>query len=305
MPKRSRLALIAGLGAALGIVGLAATLLAEPPQRATYLGSYTWKMEHPAFGGLSALELDADGLTFTALSDRGAVLVGQMSRDDGGAVTGTQAAIYGIRGTDGQALSGPLSDAEGLAIAPDGRVFMSFEHAHRVWSYPALSSAPIPLPGGAVFEGLQRNSGLEALAIDRNGHLYTLPERSGSWTQPFPVWRWDGAAWTQAFTLPRDGKFLPVGADFGPDGHLYLLEREFRGFRGLFGFRTRVSRFAIGPSGPGPRETLVETRPHRHDNLEGIAVWRDDTGAIRLTLLSDDNFNPFQRTQIVDYRVPD
>ena len=43
----------------------------------------------------------------------------------------------------------------------------------------------------------------------------------------------------------------------------------------------------------------------RHDNLEGLAVWRDDSGAIRLTMISDDNFNLLQRTELVEYAVPE
>lgn len=40
-----------------------------------------------------------------------------------------------------------------------------------------------------------------------------------------------------------------------------------------------------------------------HDNLEGISVWQDPDGRIRLTMISDDNFMVFQRTEIVEYAV--
>ncbi len=42
-----------------------------------------------------------------------------------------------------------------------------------------------------------------------------------------------------------------------------------------------------------------------HDNLEGIAVWRDDQGRMRLTMVSDDNFQFFQVSEIVEYVVPE
>jgi hypothetical protein len=41
-----------------------------------------------------------------------------------------------------------------------------------------------------------------------------------------------------------------------------------------------------------------------HDNLEGLDVWADAEG-LRATMISDDNFRFFQRTEIVDYRLPD
>ena len=72
----------------------------------------------------------------------------------------------------------------------------------------------------------------------------------------------------------RDGDFLVVDADFGPDGKLYVLERDF----GWLGFRTRVRRFALGPDGLGDEVTLLETPFGELDNMEGISVWRDAAG---------------------------
>jgi len=42
-----------------------------------------------------------------------------------------------------------------------------------------------------------------------------------------------------------------------------------------------------------------------HDNLEGVSVWRDADGALRATLVSDDNFRFLQQTEIVEYLLPD
>ncbi len=38
-------------------------------------------------------------------------------------------------------------------------------------------------------------------------------------------------------------------------------------------------------------ETLFDSTTGTYDNLEGLSVWRDAGGAIRLTMISDDNFN--------------
>jgi hypothetical protein len=298
MPRRPVLALIAAL--------VALALLAGPPMAtarlpAEHVGSYAWSRDEADFGGLSGLELGEDGLSFAAISDRGTLLTGRLLRDAEGAVTAVETSgTRPIPGPEGRPLGATEIDAEGLALGPGGRLYISFEHTHRVGSYAAPDGPASWLPRPDAFARLQRNSGLEALAIDAEGRLYTLPERSGRHDHPFPVWRFDGSGWELAFALPRDGDFLPVGADFGPDGRLYLLERA---FKGLFGFRSRVSRFEIGPDGPGPRDLLLETQGPWHDNLEGIAVWADASGAIRLTMVSDDNFNPLQRTELVDYRL--
>ena len=51
-------------------------------------------------------------------------------------------------------------------------------------------------------------------------------------------------------------------------------------------------------------EELFASLPGVYDNLEGIAVWRDDAGGLHLTMISDDNFIFFQRTEIVEYDLP-
>ena len=92
-----------------------------------------------------------------------------------------------------------------------------------------------------------------------------------------------------------------MGADFGPDGWFYLLERD---FRGILGFAARVRRMKLTENGPTDEEILLTTRPLQYDNLEGISVWQDGRG-IRLTMISDDNFLFVQRTELVEYRLRD
>ena len=85
----------------------------------------------------------------------------------------------------------------------------------------------------------------------------------------------------------------------GPDGKLYVLERDFRGLRG---FASRVRRYAMEDDKIGPPEHILTTSLMQFDNLEGIAVWADGQG-IRITMISDDNFLFVQRTELVEYRV--
>ena len=101
-------------------------------------------------------------------------------------------------------------------------------------------------------------------------------------------------------TVSRNGGFLPVGSDFGPDGRFYLLERR---FNGPFGFRSRVRSFAVENDRLIDERVLLVTRSGQYDNLEGISLWRDRDGAIRATMISDDNFRRAQRTEIVEFRL--
>lgn len=266
-----------------------------------YLGSYTWSVDVEAFGSFSGLELSDDGTRFLTVSDKGRFAEGVLERGATGAVTGVTLRRFApFAGAGGEPVGRYEIDAEGLALTPDGRVCMSFEAVHRVWCYddPALPAEPLPRPD--AFARLQNNSSLEGLAAGPDGALYTFPERSGLLTRPFPVYRYRDGGWDVPFALPRHGPFLAVGADIGPDGRFYLLERH---LTGIFGFQTRVRSFRLSGDVLADERTLIETAPGLHDNLEGIAVWQDAAGDIRITMISDDNFRSFQRTEFVDYRL--
>ncbi len=296
MCPRSRLGLIAAL-----LLALAPAGRATAGERLKLVGSFNWQVSDARVAGLSGLAVTEGGAAFTAVGDRGIAVTGRLSRDATGTITAVrEAKLYTLQGADGAPLTRYRVDAEGLAMGPDGRLYISFEAEHRVDVYDAPGARARPLPRHPDFARLQNNSALEALARGPDGALYTLPERSGAWDRPFPVYRFRDGAWDRPFDLPRRGKLLPVGADFGPDGRLYLLERE---FRGLLGFASRVRVFSLGPGGITAETTLLETGFGTHDNLEGISVWRDAAGAIRLTMISDDNENMFQRTEFVEYRL--
>ncbi len=278
-------------------------VLAAPLHAAelTFLQAVTLDGSDRDFGGFSAIELGPEGRRITLVSDRGTLRRGRIERNGQGRITAVRlGAAISLNDPDGQPVTGHHADSEGLAVAPDGALFVSFEGDHRVWRYDAPGAPAQPLPRHPDFRAFQDNSGMEPLAIGPDGAIYTLPERSGDLARPFPVYRYRNGRWSQPFAIPRRGRFLPVGADFGPDGWFYLLERDFR-WSG--GFASRVRRFRLTETGIAAEETLLTTPPGRHDNLEGIAVWADGSGRIRITMVADDNFNFLQTGEIVEYAL--
>lgn len=284
-----------GLALAAALAGSAAC--AEP---ATYLGTYRWRVDGPAFGGFSALDLSEDGRAYVTVSDRGQVLAGRFLRDADGVVTGASVLLQDwVRNPQGQRLLGKLADAEGVARDGHGGIFVSFEGEARVAHYPAIGGPAIDIASPRDFAGFPGNEGPEALAMDAKGAIYAIPERAMLRNRAFPVYRLQNGKWDRPFTLEAKGNWLPVSADFGPDRRLYVL---FRDFLGLRGFLSRVVRYDLTGGQIDLGEVLLETAPGVHDNLEGLAVWQDSQG-LRLTMISDDNFSILQQTELVDYRL--
>ena len=232
------------------------------------------------------------------MSDRGSIAVAAITRVKGAVSAVQLQSLDRLKGIDSDRLARFFDDAEGIALGPDG-IYVSFESKHRVWRYATPTSRATALPEHPDFADMQNNSSLEAVAVDASGAVYTLPERSGALDRPFPIYRLRGETWDQPFALRRDGDFLAVGADFGPDGKLYLLERDL----GLFGFASRVRRFTIQDDRIVDEELVLAPPTGSYDNLEGISVWADSTGRTRITMISDNNFRVFQRTEFVDYAL--
>jgi hypothetical protein len=283
---------------ALFLVSLANFASAEGTGRAQFLGSYTWDMGKPWFGGWSGIEVSPDGQQMVIISDRGRILDAQIIRD-GDQITAVQPGrMQRLKSSKGVNLSHRIADSEGLAIAPDGALYISFENVIRVARYANPTANAQVLRKHPAFRTFSGNKALEALAIDPKGRLFALPEQ----VEPdgtLQVFVLGDNGWNTPFTLPGDPDFLPVGADFGPDGRFYLLERAF----GIWGFRSRVRRWDMSNGTPDNEQLLIETEYGTHDNLEGLSVWRDQQGRTRLTMISDDNFLSLQTTEIVEYAV--
>ncbi len=279
----------------------AACSWAEGGDRARLDAVFPWDRAEDWFGGVSGMEVAEDGFGFLMVTDRGRFMEGRFIRDAEGHIVGIDVAqMEVVKNRSGEVPRPYERNSEGLArAAGGGPVYVCFEGQHKVeaFDYPGAAARSLPpLPGA---DQLGRNQGLEALAVDPDGRLVVISEGASDGAEGFPVWRLEEGAWHVLDNIEREGGFRPVGADFGPDGRFYLLERSFN----VVGFSNRVLRFDVEGDTLVNGQELFRTATGTHDNLEALSVWRDISGAIRLTMVSDDNFFALQRTEVVEYVV--
>ncbi|MEL6243474.1 MAG: esterase-like activity of phytase family protein [Pseudomonadota bacterium] len=243
-----------------------------------------------AFNGISGIEVDAYGRWAIALNDKGWLFELQLTRDEND----------DLRAATAKRIEWPRpgGDSEGVAIAPDGTLYVSHEGPASLvklmnYRFHCVASHE-------DFAMLGSNRSLEALAISPAGDAYVVPERPLAHASTLRVYRYRNGVWDVSRELPIDEAYYPVGADFGPDGLLYLLERA----ASPLGFRSRIRRFDPEVS-DGPVMPVLETRLGLHDNLEGISVWKDGQGQTRITMVSDNNFLRIQHREIVEYVLND
>lgn len=292
-PNRRQFMALAG-AAALSLRAGSAHAIADSPAT-----TVVWSGEGEFFGGFSGIEVSADRSSALVISDRGFAVRTRLIRDANETLTGIEALEhFPLLGRRGQPVRGGRGDTEGLDEGPDGTLHVSFEgqRRSRVARYADPRGRARELVQRRDWRELPGNRGLEALALDPDGIVYTIPEEMSDGS--FPLYWLDDNRWRIAAQLAGGDDFAPVGMDFGPDGHLYLLERKFR----LAFFGTRISRLRQGNL--GQREILVETSYGALDNHEGISITRDGSGQLWATTISDDNQNRFQRTEICEFPLP-
>lgn len=295
MRWRTQVALIC---AALLVIGFSR----QNVSRVEFLQEYIW--DFPTirwFGGISTIETFDNGTRYLASTDKGLMFRGPVLRHETGEIRlMPPRKAWGLLSSRNTRLPWRLSDTEGMAIAPDGSVFVAFETVARVARYIDTRGPSEIIPRPLGFRDLPNNGGIEALAMDTAGTMYAIPERFSERGR-IPVFRRVQAEWSDTWHVRATPWLNPVGADVGPDGRLYLLERGLN----FLGFRSRLRRWEITETGLENEEILMDTRRNRFGNLEGLDVWRDEHGALRALLVEDNNFWPFNKTSVVDIRLPE
>ncbi len=269
------------------------------------------------FGGLSGIAFTTSE-KLAAVSDQGWFISGQLIYDEQGRpleLIGVDASA--IENSKGAALPRAYArDAEGIApIARNGvvaAVRVSFENLTRVADFDVIDGRP----GGAAREiaipdwlsQLRTNSSLEAVCIASPGSPVAGSTMLITEDDETP----DGniRAYMRGnrdkgnFTVIKTPGLNPTDCAFLPNGDMVLLERG----TGLLGFVMQIRRIKaedVKPGGAITGEVILTASGGAIDNMEGIAVHDGPFGETRITLVSDDNFNDWERTLLLEFSLPD
>lgn len=273
-----------------------------------FRGGIALRSTDPRFGGFSGIHISTDGASLLAISDRGNWLRLALRYDRGGRLIGAaDAEIGALIGENGQALSGADADAEALAVLPDGSMLVAFERRHRILHYPEasppFSKPPTIFPAPEGLDQAPPNGGLEALTHVGRGFFVAIAERLSAGGGAVAAWVGRGGLW-EPFAYVRKPGLRVTDAALLPRGDLLILEHRYSAETGSVVRFVRVPRSAIAPGRRVEgRELALLEPPLTTDNFEGVAVRRGAPGEALVYALSDDNFNPLQRTLLLMFAI--
>lgn len=305
-----------------GPVALAAPLIVEAeaivldstlPERTrvgelTFLNGFELRSRDARFGGLSGLALDPTGKILYAVSDHGFGLSARLFHDSEGRLIYIDAwDIVPLLTPAGRIVSHQQRDAEALVREQDGSFLVAFEHVHRVWRYPpsvpAFTARPEPLAQPHELSQAPANRGLEAITRLSHGPLLVLTEGFKNPDRSYKGWLIEQEHIASLSYVPTDG-YLPTDLGTLDSGDVLLLERRYRLISGAAVRLRRITRDRVRA---GARLQGIELarlrRPLAVDNFEGLAVYEGSKVGTLLYVVSDDNYNPFQRTLLLQFRL--
>ena len=273
-----------------------------------YRGGIAIRSPDPRFGGFSGLEVSSDGERLTAVSDRGAWLRARIRYDAAGRLAGLADGRIGpLHGPDGKPLRGLNADAEALTFLPAGAALVAFERRHRILRYPAgansLSGRPERWRAPAGLAAAPFNGGAESLAHIGGGDLLLLTEGLTRGSGAYAGWLARKGRW-RPILYARAGGFRPTDAARLPAGDIAVLERHYTPISGVSARIVLIPQRDLAPGRPVRGRELLHLAPSMTvDNFEGISARRGRDGRTVLYILSDDNFNPLQRTLLLMFEM--
>ncbi|QQR39413.1 esterase-like activity of phytase family protein [Devosia rhizoryzae] len=292
--------------------------LDQPVDGLIFRGGITLQSPDDTFGGLSSVTQTGAEQRVSFVTDRGQFVSGQLAYDEADRLFGfIGVQIEPLQNSKGAVLPRQYArDAEGMdTIWRDGvpyAVRVAFEHLTRVADFLITEGRPggpareIPIPDW--LSDLRTNESLESLcvappaspvagstvliaesAVDENGNhrgeLLGVNDKGPIGYVNSPV------------VNPTDCAFLP-------NGDLLVLERGISIFAFVMNLR-RVPAAEVRPGNIMEGELLLSAQGGEVDNMESLMVHVTPGGETRILMGSDNNFNDWQRTMLLEFALPE
>jgi hypothetical protein len=293
------------------------SMVDQKVDRVIFRGGIALVSQDDTFGGLSGLALTGPEQQATFVTDRGNFVTGQLVYDDADRLFGfIGTRIEPMRNSKGEVLPRQYArDAESIdTIYRDGApvaVRVGFEHLTRVADF-ALTNG---IPSGPAREvllpdwlsDLRTNETLESLCIAPPaspiaGSTLLLTEEALDAYGNHRGWLL-GQKDKGPIGFQNSPVVNPTDCAFLPNGDLLVLERGIS----MLSFAMELRRVPAAEVRPGNLmvgELLLSASGGTIDNMEALAVHTTPGGELRILIGSDNNFNDWQRTLLLEFALP-
>lgn len=281
------------------------------------------------FGGLSWLNISADGRSFVALSDRGYRFHGELVYDVRENLVGiVDTRIESLPGTDkGLFRSDKEGECEAMARAPGGGMVIAFERGRRLIVYPEGGEPPRSMAPPEDSERPLAIEGIKAMTLMLDDRLLVFMGGPKTGTD-LVGWVGGKNGWSrvtyrtctqrvedmrhkvearQCFP-PQNGptkeefeEFWPVGATTLPEGDILVVESGFPYVA------TRLSRLQAANIKPGamldPEQLALLEGALAFHNIRGIDTRQGSKNRTMVYLVSDNNYTGPQPTAFLMFEL--
>ena len=270
--------------------------------RLTYLGGWVLRSNDGRFGGISAMNVEADEIT--ALSDAGSLFRFP--------VPGRQAPELTIlplpNGPGAPEVKGDR-DTEAMAVHKQ-HAWIAFEGRNQIWRYRRRDWTSDGRAAPSGMRSWSSNSGAEAMLRLADGRFIVFSEGQGRPNGSSDALLFDGdptltgtAAQAMRYVAPTG--FRITDAALLPDGRLLFLNRRVGLADGVSAKLTLADAAAVAPGKSLWGQEVAHLKaPLTVDNMEALSVAREN-GRTIIWVASDDNFIPLQRTLLLKFALAD
>lgn len=291
--------------------------LDQPVDKLIWRGGISLVSQDDTFGGLSGLTYTGPDHRVVFASDRGNFVSGQLAYDDKERLFGfIGVSIEAMRNSKGEPLPRQYArDAEAVdTVYRNGvpvAVRVGFENLTRVADFALRNGVPegpareVPIPDWLT--QLRTNESLESVCVAPAGSPIagsTLLLTEGAFDADGNHRGWLlGQNDKGPVSYRSSGATNPTECAFLPNGDLLVLERGVSFLSFSMALR-RVKAADVRPGNLMVGEVLLTAGGGEVDNMESMAVYTARDGETRIVIGSDNNFNDWQRSLLLEFGIP-